>query len=85
MEIKPNLVNNNMRLNSYETNTQGNIHVIPRREFLHHISNEQRALRNFNNILKSGPAKFGHQVAHRHVMHHGDYTSNKENIDPNIQ
>ena len=24
MEIKPNLVNNNMRLNSYETNTQGN-------------------------------------------------------------
>lgn len=85
MEIKPNLVNNNMRLNSYETNTQGNIHVIPRREFLHHISNEQHALRNFNNILKSGPAKFGHQVAHRHVMHHGDYISNKENIDPNIQ
>ena len=38
MEIKPNLVNNNIRLNSYETNTQGNIHVIPRREFLHHRS-----------------------------------------------
>lgn len=85
MEIKPNLVNNNIRLNSYEINTQRNIHVIPRREFLHHISNEQRALRNFNNILRLGPAKFGHTVARRHVMQHDDYISNKENIDPNIQ
>lgn len=85
MEIKPSSGGNCIRQAFGETNTQGNIHVIPRREFLHHISNEQRALRDFNNILKSGPAKFGHQVAHRHVMHHGDYTSNKENIDPNIQ
>lgn len=85
MEIKPNLVNNNICLNSYEINTQRNIHVIPRREPHHPTPNEQRTLRNFNNMLRSGPTRFGHQVAHRHVMHHGDYISNKENIDPNIQ
>lgn len=85
MEIKPSSGGNCIRQTFGETNTQGNIHVIPRREFLHHISNEQHALRNFNNILKSGPAKFGHTVARRHVMQHDDYISNKENIDPNIQ
>jgi len=85
MEIKPSSGGNCICQTFGETNTQGNIHVIPRREFLHHISNEQHALRNFNNILKSGPAKFGHQVAHRHVMQHDNYASNKENIDPNIQ
>ena len=85
MEIKPNLVNNNICLNSYEINTQRNIHVIPRREFLHHISNAHDVLRNFNNISKSRHTRFEHPIAHRHVVQHCDYVSNKENIDPNIQ
>ena len=85
MEIKPSSGSNCIRQTFGETNTQGNIHVIPRREFLHYISNEQHVLRNFNNISRSRIAKLGHPVAHRHVMQYGDYTSNKENIDPNIQ
>ena len=85
MEIKPNLVTNNIRQISNETNVSHGTRVISRQGLHVTAHNWHCILRNFNNILKSGPAKFGHQVAHRHVMHHGDYTSNKENIDPNIQ
>ena len=85
MEIKPSSGGNCIRQTFGETNTQGNIHVIPRREPHHLTPNEQRTLRNFNNMLRSGPTRFGHPVAHRHVMQYGDYISNKENIDPNIQ
>ena len=85
MEIKPNLVTNNIRQISNETNVSHGTRVISRQGLYVTAHNGHCILRNFNNILKSGPAKFGHQVAHRHVMHHGDYISNKENIDPNIQ
>lgn len=85
MEIKLSSGGNCIRQTFGETNTQGNIHVIPRREFLHHISNEQHALRNFSNISKFRHTRFENSIAHRYVMQHCDYVSNKENIDPNIQ
>lgn len=85
MEIKPSSGGNCIRQTFGETNTQGNIHVIPRREFLHHISNAHDVLRNFSNISKFRHTRFENSIAHRYVMQHCDYVSNKENIDPNIQ
>ena len=85
MEIKPNLVTNNIRQISNETNVSHGTRVILRQGLHVTTHNGHRILRNFNNILRSGPAKFGHTVARRHVMQHDDYISNKENIDPNIQ
>ena len=85
MEIKPNLVTNNIRQISNETNVSHGTRVILRQGLHVTTHNGHRILRNFNNMLRSGPTRFGHPVAHRHVMQYGDYISNKENIDPNIQ
>lgn len=85
MEIKLSSVNNRMRQIFSETNTSGGIRIISRQEPHHHISNAHDVLRNFNNISKSRHTRFEHPIAHRHVVQHCDYVSNKENIDPNIQ
>ena len=85
MEIKPSSVNNRMRQIFNEINTSGGIRIISRQEPHHHISNAHDVLRNFSNISKSHHMEFENSIAHRYVMQHCDYVSNKENIDPNIQ